>query len=150
MIFLILGKKFNKSEIWALKKDFKLIKLYEYGFDNEFEQVEDQNFEDNIFPRRRVEKMRFELDFMHGSPRVKVDRYKLNVTYAIKRAISVGEIGMMMQDIGFDRKNQVVFKEIQIDLRNYDGLILKTKNDDFKEEYDGEENWQNYLNILKW
>jgi hypothetical protein len=40
--------------------------------------------------------MRFELDFMHGSPRVKVDRYKLNVTYAIKRAISVGEIGMMM------------------------------------------------------
>lgn len=146
MIFLILGKKFNHAQIWALKKDFELIKLFSYGFENNVDKIDPSDDGDDLrIPKHGAKKqMRFELDFSKGSTRVCIEDYVLNVTFTIKKTVSLGEIGMMVRDIGFSRENKTIFREIAIDLRKFKGLVYENKNADIVMD------WKDKINIVKW
>jgi len=146
MIFYITGKRQKSCQIWGLKKDFVPIKLYEINVYHADKLLATDDGLQNV-----RNDMQFEVDFVKGSSRVRLEDCLLRVTFHIKYTQDVGAFNQIVGDIAFDRDSRSVFREVTIDLRTLPDLEIQ-KNSNLNNLFDpkAKEELKLNINLLRW
>ena len=123
-VFLFYDDRKNSFEIWALKKNLEIVKIYEH------------------LPTLELDKEKYRTNFFiedQNASIMRLDSYKIYLTIKMIKDLDYGNYAM-------------AFLEVQVDLREIPGLVLENNffSPNKGRQSDVDENWQDKLNIVKW
>jgi hypothetical protein len=72
------------------------------------------------------------------------------VTFSIKRIVKLDEISMMIRDFSSESNMDLIFREVVIDLREFEGLIFNESHPRFKGKDCSVISWKDRINIVRW